>query len=435
VTIRDKNNSPKLADGAISISMLADPARGGQRDVLLGGRLEVVSWKGVTPSDRLLIEAAAQTPGLRVVAAMTPSVLPALVLAKTRAQVAVGYYHIDVFHMTSARNLLARHDAERAVALACEPVMPAAAPAPDLALASLRADDEAGLSLELLHQIYHRLAMGGRLLVAINNPRDAWLADKLQKIFGNLTRLGRDKRAMLYSVKKKDSKAPRARMSEENAGNAEKTEAAENAENVSAIPSDEQYIMRVEVPVGEADGEGDGVTLAFDACYGVFSSHKLDDGSGALLRALKPPKPCRAILDLGCGWGGLGIVAARRAGAERLLMIDANARAVQMARRNAARHLAPSVAVDVRLEANVECLDEDPALAGAFDLVVGNPPYGTEFRVSELFLNAAHKALRPGGRAYLVAKNNERLLARAEELFGAAQDERRWGYQVVSATR
>lgn len=402
--IRSKNNSPRLRQDAFTISMLSDPTRSGRRDVLLDGRLQVISWKGVNSAGRLLLEAAAQTPGTRIVAAMTPSAMPALALAALRPGTTIDYFHMDLFNAISARNLMARHGMSEAFQVHCAPLMPDTDPAPDLVLVNLRMDDETALSLELLHQARHRLAVGGKLLVAVNNPNDTWVATQLDKIFGNLTRVGRDRRAIVYSVKKRAS-----------------TQAMDAEDRLRR----EHFIMNVAV-------EFDGETVPFETCYGTFNPYKLDDGSGALLNELKPPTPCTRILDLGCGWGGLGILAARRTGASELLMIDANARAVEMARRNLLR-LGP-IGGEVRLEANVESL-QDPALHGHFDLVVTNPPYGTEFRVTELFLNAAHKALRPGGRVFVVAKNNQRLLLRAGEIFGHADETRRWGYQVVSATK
>jgi 16S rRNA (guanine1207-N2)-methyltransferase len=404
--IRDRNNTPRLKPTAVHVSMLADPTRSGRRDVLLDGRLEVVSWKGVASPDRLLIETADATPGERILAAMVPTGLTPLALKLLRPDAAVACYHVDLFNVASARNLAARHD-DAAVATFCEAVIPSPPvlfdAAPDLALFSLRADDEKALSIELLHQLRHRLARGGRLLAVINDPRDNWLAKQLEKIFGNLTRAAHDKRAVVYSVKQRDPP-------------------------LDVLDADastrELFLHRVEVPAGDEK-------LSFETCYGVFVAHKLDDGSGALLNELRLPEPRRAVLDLGCGWGGLGILAARRCGAERLVMTDANARAVEMARRNLLRHGPPGG--ETRLEANAESLMESDADAGAFDLVVSNPPYATEFRVAELFIQAAHRALRPGGRVQMVAKNNPKLAARIKEVFGNATETRRWGYQIVTA--
>jgi 16S rRNA (guanine1207-N2)-methyltransferase len=405
--IRVRNNSPRLTQSAVKISMLGDPTRTGRRDVLLGGRLEVISWKGVSSPDRLLIETADATPGERILAAMTPTGLAPLAVRQLRPEAKVAYCHFDLFNVVSVRNLAARHEVEDLPAY-CEPVLPSGealfGAEPDLILINLRSDGEVGLSLELLHQAYHRLAKGGKLLAAINNPHDKWLAKQLERLFGGLTRAAQDKRALVYLSKKRErAQTPR--------------EAAEEREH---------FLQRIEVPFR-------GEKAPFETCYGVFSSARLDEGSKALLAELNPPEPCRAILDLGCGWGGLGILAARRCGAERLTMIDANARAVEMARRNVLR-LGP-LGGETRLEANVESVMQGDGEAGQYDFVVSNPPYGTEFRVTEMFILAAYRALRSGGGAQFVAKSNLKLLARTEEVFGNASETRRWGYQIVTAMR
>ena len=128
----------------------------------------------------------------------------------------------------------------------------------------------------------------------------------------------------------------------------------------------------------------------------------------------------------------MGILAAKKAGAERLVMIDSNARAVEMARRNAERLGPPNT--EVLLEADVESI-QSGALNGQFDLVVTNPPYATEFRVLDLFITMAYRALRPGGQVWIVGKSNARMMQTTEEVFGSAEVFRRRGYSVVKATR
>ena len=71
-------------------------------------------------------------------------------------------------------------------------------------LAEFRTDGEVGMTLELLRQAHDRLACGGKLLVVINNANDQWLRHQLEKIFGNLTQVKRDKYSIVYSVKRTD---------------------------------------------------------------------------------------------------------------------------------------------------------------------------------------------------------------------------------------
>jgi len=80
--------------------------------------------------------------------------------------------------------------------------------------------------------------------------------------------------------------------------------------------------------------------------------------------------PARFVVDIGCGSGAGGLVAARASGAPRLCMLDINERALAFARVNAS--LASSGA-----ERYVEALHSDvlASLQGAPDLIVANPPY------------------------------------------------------------
>jgi 16S rRNA (guanine1207-N2)-methyltransferase len=105
------------------------------------------------------------------------------------------------------------------------------------------------------------------------------------------------------------------------------------------------------------------------------------------------------VLDLGCGCGVIGLVAARE-GADWVDMVDANLLAVACARENVARQgltntrtLAGDVVDAVRGE--------------RYDVVVTNPPFhvgdAADVTVAHAFIEGAGAVLRPGGRFYLVA--------------------------------
>ncbi|MXY88228.1 MAG: methyltransferase, partial [Dehalococcoidia bacterium] len=56
----------------------------------------------------------------------------------------------------------------------------------------------------------------------------------------------------------------------------------------------------------------DGERLEFEVGHTLFASHEVDAGTKLLLRCLEVDPPPRRILDLGCGYGVLGIALARR---------------------------------------------------------------------------------------------------------------------------
>lgn len=101
---------------------------------------------------------------------------------------------------------------------------------------------------------------------------------------------------------------------------------------------------------------------------GVFSGDGLDGGTRLLLQALAevdlPEDFSGNIVDVGCGAGHLGVAAARRWPAARIMLLDADARAVACAKSNA-----------IGLQAEVQWWDEfDPWPVPDADLVLMNPP-------------------------------------------------------------
>ena len=99
------------------------------------------------------------------------------------------------------------------------------------------------------------------------------------------------------------------------------------------------------------------------------------------------PRPPLSILDLGCGSGAGGIVAALAAGDRpRLLLSDINPSALWLARVNAA-----IAGVDAQVVAADLCAAFDGCPAGYFDLIVANPPY---------LVDPARRLYRDGGGAF-----------------------------------
>ena len=140
----------------------------------------------------------------------------------------------------------------------------------------------------------------------------------------------------------------------------------------------------------------DGERFAFDVAQTLFSSFQVDTGTALLLRTLDVPPPAR-VLDLGCGYGPLGIVLARRFPEARVTLTDADLLAVRYARRNCAAN-----GVEARTEVSggvgLHSLPE-----GRFELIVSNVPakIGDE-AIEQDFILGPLARLAPGGEFWFV---------------------------------
>ncbi len=174
-----------------------------------------------------------------------------------------------------------------------------------------------------------------------------------------------------------------------------------------------------------------GRALQFRTAAGVFARGGVDRGSRLLLETIEPLGAQR-ILDLGCGYGVLGIVMAARAPQARVTLIDVNPRAVALAKENATLNQIEN--------ADVRCGDGCAAVAGeTFDLVLFNPPIRAGRDVVLRLLREAHECLAPHGRLCLVARTQQgaRTLGRlmGEIYARVAEIGRGGGFRVFEAHR
>ena len=140
-----------------------------------------------------------------------------------------------------------------------------------------------------------------------------------------------------------------------------------------------------------------GHALKFETDAGVFSRGELDEGTRLLLRALPDPVAGR-VLDLGCGWGAVGVSLSKAYPQARVVMSDVNARALALAAANVQAN-------GVRAEAVQS--DGLTGVDGAFDLIVTNPPIRAGKQVIyRLFAQSAAR-LSEGGALYLVIRKQQ----------------------------
>lgn len=159
----------------------------------------------------------------------------------------------------------------------------------------------------------------------------------------------------------------------------------------------------------------------------VFSRERVDRGTRLLIDAMKIP-PDATILDLGCGYGPVGIVAARLAPQGVVYMVDINERAIWLSRRNAQENNVRNVVV-LQGEGFVPVKDLE------FDVILTNPPIRAGRKVLIKLFEGARDHLGQGGTFWMVARTKQGVLTLASEMeriFGNADEvERGGGYRVI----
>jgi 16S rRNA G1207 methylase RsmC len=127
---------------------------------------------------------------------------------------------------------------------------------------------------------------------------------------------------------------------------------------------------------------------------GVFAQGRLDIGTSVLFRETEPPAPGR-ILDLGCGYGVIGLAIAATVPGADVTGVDVNERAVLLANENAA-----SLGLTAYRAVTPDLAD------GEYDEIWSNPPIRIGKQALHDLLLTWLPRLAPGGRAVMVVGKN-----------------------------
>ncbi len=172
-----------------------------------------------------------------------------------------------------------------------------------------------------------------------------------------------------------------------------------------------------------------GQTLAFHSTWGLFSPKGMDEGSRLLLEAVDVGAD-DDTLDLGCGWGPLGLTLARLAPGGKSVLVDKDFVAVEYSRRNA----------EANGIENVEVLLSngfDQVGGRRFDLIVSNLPAKSGNELYYLYFHDALARLKPGGRIFVVTISGLRKFVRRAfgEVFGNYEKVKQGRVHTVSMAR
>ena len=349
--------------------------------------------------------------GLKILVAGYNSGLLPCALAKAGADVTIHAF--DCHNARTAQSRIADARLENPPAVQCTSQIPAGPYARAyLIVTPLSMTGE--LVLDQLEDIRANLADGGELFAAFEGDAEESLKT-MKKVFARVhvlpvpTQSRRSRRRgelSLFRVVKGDK------------------DAAASRRNFSAE-------WTASVPGGE--------TWTFTSLPGCFCHRRADQGGLALAEtACNLVKDRTAVdrikvLDMGCGCGFVGLLVADRLRAQGvkvdLVLIDSHARALAAARINAER-LGFADATFLLSDNGLP-----PDEAADFDLFLGNPPYYGDWRIAELFLSTAFKALKPGGQCLTVAKNEGGLKEIQARIFGKTDIIHRRNYCVFSSIR
>lgn len=174
-----------------------------------------------------------------------------------------------------------------------------------------------------------------------------------------------------------------------------------------------------------------GRTFTFTTDAGVFSKHGVDFGSRLLIESLELESNAD-VLDVGCGYGPIGLAAAVIAGDGHVVMVDINERAVELAQRNAEANGIRNVTI---LQSDLLELVKERQ----FDAVLTNPPIRAGKETVHRIFEEAHDVLRPGGSLWIVIQKKQgapSALKKLETIYSDVQEVNRdKGYKIYRAKR
>lgn len=171
-----------------------------------------------------------------------------------------------------------------------------------------------------------------------------------------------------------------------------------------------------------------GRSFTFLTDSGVFSKKMVDYGSQVLLNTLDFEKG-KTLLDLGCGYGPLGISLAKVQGVKPT-MVDVNNRAIDLAKQNAQKN---------GVEADIFHSNIYEKVNGTFDYIISNPPIRAGKQVVHTIISESINYLKVGGNLTIVIQKKQgapSAKAKMEEVFGNVEILKRdKGYYILRSEK
>lgn len=169
----------------------------------------------------------------------------------------------------------------------------------------------------------------------------------------------------------------------------------------------------------------------FTSDIGVFSKNEVDFGSRTLIEAFCAPAIEGDYLDLGCGYGPIGLSLAKADRGRRCHLVDVNERAIALAKENAR----------VNQIENVEIYSSDrfENVNQAFAAILTNPPIRAGKKTVHLMLEESFEHLLPGGELWVVIQKKQGAPSAVKLLESLSDDVsivlKNKGYYIIRAVK
>ena len=177
-----------------------------------------------------------------------------------------------------------------------------------------------------------------------------------------------------------------------------------------------------------------GNTLSFTSDNGVFSKHTVDFGSELLVESYDIPEQFQkaSLLDIGCGYGTMGLAYGKAYPELSIEMIDVNERALLLAKENAIKNGIHNVEIH---ESNLY----DTVKKSQYEIIISNPPIRAGKIVVHTILEKAYDYLAENGQLVIVIQKKQGAPSaqkKMEEVFGNCE-RIQWdkGYWILVSTK
>ncbi|MCL2217820.1 MAG: methyltransferase [Defluviitaleaceae bacterium] len=170
-----------------------------------------------------------------------------------------------------------------------------------------------------------------------------------------------------------------------------------------------------------------GIKLSFETSSTIFSPLGIDKGTLTMLSVAHLISGVK-LLDLGCGYGVVGIYAARLIGEKNVFMSDINKKCIALSKINAEKNQVSGVRI-IQSDGFRDIHEKD------FTHILSNPPYHADFSVPKHFIEKGFNRLQVGGQMLMVTKRKDWYKNKLTAIFGGVKIIEIGGYFVFRAEK